>query len=71
MSARYEFKVGPANRNSDYADPVTVYADTYSEALNKAITFRGYRLGDGKAWLIRIEELPPSTDKEPLYVQPD
>jgi len=58
MSARYEFKVGPANRHSEYAHPVTVLADSYGEAEAKAIAFRGYRPQDSKVWLIRIEEVP-------------
>jgi hypothetical protein len=61
MSARYEFKVGPANRHSEYADPVTVLADSYPEAKAKAVAFRGYRPQDSKVWLIRIEEVPPAT----------
>lgn len=64
MSARYEFKVGPANRHAGYADPVTVLADSYSEAKTKAIAFRGYRPQDSKVWLISIEEVPPSTEQE-------
>jgi hypothetical protein len=63
MSARYEFKVGPANRHAGYADPVTVLADTYNEARAKAIAFRGYRPHDSKVWLIRVEEVPQSTDE--------
>ncbi|QFG09622.1 hypothetical protein HYQ00_gp78 [Arthrobacter phage TripleJ] len=62
MSARYEFKVGPANRNSDYANPVTVLADSYSEAKAKAIAFRGYAPRDSSVWLIRIEEVPEVVD---------
>ena len=64
MSARYEFKVGPANRHSEYADPVTVLADSYSEAKAKAVAFRGFHPRDCKVWLIRIEEIPPPTVTE-------
>jgi hypothetical protein len=64
MTGRYEFKVGPANRHSEYADPVTVFADTYNEAKAKAIAFRGYRPQDSKVWLIRIEEVIP-TEAQP------
>lgn len=60
MSARYEFKVGPINRHSEYAHPVTVIADSYNEAQDKAIAFRGYRYADSKVWLVRIDELPPT-----------
>ena len=58
MSARYEFKVGPGNRHSEYAHPVTVYADNYPEAKAKAIGFRGFAPEDAAVWLIRVEELP-------------
>lgn len=61
MSARYEFKVGPVNRHAGYAQPVTVLADSYSEAKAKAIAFRGYRPKDSAVWLIRVEEVPPTT----------
>lgn len=63
MNARYEFKVGPANRHSEYADPVTVFADNYNDAKAKAVAFRGYAPRDTKVWLIRIEEVPPLTDE--------
>lgn len=64
MSARYNFKVGPANRHSGYAHPVTVLADSYNEAESKAIAFRGYRPRDSSVWLIDIEEVPPTPDQE-------
>lgn len=63
MSARHEFKVGPSNRNSEYAQPVTVLADNYPEAKSKAIAFRGFSTQNSNVWLIRIEEVPP-TDQE-------
>jgi hypothetical protein len=62
MSARYEFKVGPANRHSGYADPVTVIADSFSQSEAKAIAFSGFSPRNGKAWLIRIEEVPPPAE---------
>lgn len=65
MSARYDFKVGPANRHSEYADPVTVLADSYNEAKSKAVAFRGFSPQDCKVLLIRIEEVPPTTNTEP------
>jgi hypothetical protein len=65
MSARYEFKVGPANRHSEYAQPVAVLADTYNEAHAKAVAFRGFRAQDTKVWLIRIEEVPPTISEDP------
>jgi hypothetical protein len=61
MTARYVFKVGPANRHSGYADPVTVYADTYSEAQGKAIAFRGYAPRDSSTWLISVDEVEPGS----------
>lgn len=64
MSARYVFKVGPANRNSDYAHRITVLADTYNESKSKAIVFRGLRPADSKVWLISIDEFV--TDMEVL-----
>lgn len=64
MTARYEFKVGPANRHSEYAQPVTVLADTYNEAYEKAVAFRGFRAQDAKVWLIRIEEVPPADQEK-------
>ncbi len=57
MSARYEFKVGPVNRHSGYADPVSVIADNFPDAKSKAIALSGWGR-NGKAWLIRVEELP-------------
>jgi hypothetical protein len=63
VTARYEFKVGPANRHAGYADPVTVFADTHSEAQAKAIAFRGYRPRDSKVWLISVEEVPQPPDE--------
>lgn len=57
MAARYEFKVGPANRHSGYAHPVTVIADSYHEAERKAIAFRGYTPRDSAVWFIRVYEL--------------
>lgn len=68
MSARYEFKVGPGNRNSDYAQPVTVIADSYPKAKLKAIDFRGFDHRDSAVWLIRIDEVPeaqPSAEGQP------
>lgn len=63
MSARYNFKVGPANRHAGYAQPVTVLADTYNEAEAKAIAFRGYRPKDSNVWLISVEEVPQPTEE--------
>lgn len=58
MSARYNFKIGPANRHSGYAQPVSVLADNYGEAQSKAIAFSGWRPRDCNVWLINIEEVP-------------
>ena len=57
MSARYVFKVGPANRNSDYAQRVTVLADDYSEARKKAVAFGAYAPRDSSVWLISVDEV--------------
>lgn len=62
MSARYEFKVGPVNRHSGYAKPVSVIADNFHEAEAKALALSGWRR-HGKAWLIRAEELPVAKGK--------
>lgn len=59
--AKYVFKVGPANRHSGYADPVTVYADNYHEARDKAIAFRGYSPRNSSTWFISVEETDPNT----------
>lgn len=56
MTARYVFKVGPANRHSGYADPVTVFGEDYNDAKKKAIAFRGLRPQDTKVWLLSIDE---------------
>jgi hypothetical protein len=64
MSARYEFKVGPANRHSGYAHPVTVIADSYPEAKAKAIAFRGFSPRDSGVWLLQVEEIPPAEKAE-------
>jgi hypothetical protein len=64
MSARYEFKVGPANRHAGYAHPVTVIADSYQEAENKAIAFRGYSYRNSAAWLVRVEEIPQAEQEQ-------
>jgi hypothetical protein len=61
MSVRYVFKVGPANRNRDYAQQVTVLADNYNEARNKAIAFRGYTPRDSSTWFISADEIDPDT----------
>jgi hypothetical protein len=36
--ARYETIVYPMNRHKGYGTPVTVYASTKQEAINKAVT---------------------------------
>lgn len=60
MSARYVFKVGPANRHSEYAQRVTVLADSYNEARRKAVAFRGFSERDSATWLISVDEIDPS-----------
>lgn len=57
MRARYEFKVGPINRHYEYAQPVTVIADSYYEAQAKALTLSGWG-SNGKTWFVKVEELP-------------
>ncbi|ERI39175.1 hypothetical protein M707_02645 [Arthrobacter sp. AK-YN10] len=61
MSARYEFKVGPLNRHSGYAHPVTVVADSYSEAESKALDLSGWGR-NGKTWFIRVDEVAEVTE---------
>lgn len=56
MSARYVFKVGPKNRHSEYARPVTVLADSYGEAEDKALVLSGWGR-NGKTWFIRVDEV--------------
>jgi hypothetical protein len=63
MSARWHFKVGPANRHVGYAQPVTVIADSYAVAEAKAIRFRGFSPHNSATWLISVEELPPSSEE--------
>lgn len=59
MTARYIFKVGPANRHSGYAHQVSVLADNYSEAKTKAIAFRGYAPRDTNIWFVSADEVDP------------
>lgn len=58
MSVKYEFLVGARDSEEDGGQPVVVYAETYAEAMSKAIRLAGYRDSAGKAWLQRIEEQP-------------
>jgi len=62
MAARYVFKVGPANRHSEYAQKVTVIADSYREAERKAIEFRGFSFRDSRTWFISADEIDPNEE---------
>ena len=58
---RWTGKVGPGNLNSDYAKPVSVLAETRSEAVSKMLAAGGYRDSrEGSVWISQMRELPAS-----------
>lgn len=59
MVIKFTGKVGPINRNSDYANPFVVYADTRDWAISKAISLSGFRERDARVWISAFEEQPP------------
>ena len=58
MTSKFNLKVGPSNRHAGYADPITVYADNFSQAKSKALRISGWGR-NGQVWLVSIEECAP------------
>lgn len=54
---RWTGKVGPANRNADYAMPFTVIAETREEATARAIELGGYYPRDSRVWIFSAEAI--------------
>lgn len=64
MTVKFSGKVGPVNRNSDYARPFVVYADDRSAAISKAVSLSGYRKSDARVWIYSFEEQAASAPEE-------
>lgn len=64
MSARYETKVGPKNRNVEYATPVVVYAENRRSAISRAIDI-GWAgdARDAQVWVLSVEEIQPTPER--------
>lgn len=66
---RYETKVHARNLNADYGTPVTVYATSKQDAVNKAVAvgWGGYP-DDARVTIVRVTQepvvIPPATTSE-------
>lgn len=66
---RWSGKVGPVNRNSDYATPFTVTAETRDEAIVKAVGVGGYRTRDSRVWITSAEAVSEPALNKVLLAQ--
>lgn len=59
----FDLKIGPTNRNSDYAKPITVRGTSYGDAARRGAEAMGWRPGDWKSWTVAAREVPYDTAK--------